>query len=187
MVGNDIVDIEEARKTSNWQRPRFLEKLFTIKEQQLILNSENSFLMVWRLWSMKEAAYKLYTLLHPSRFYKPKSFECEINDLYGTVTFQDYKCYVDTKIASNYILSEARLEEHKMTSNVLKFENENTKAQSRILKTELLNSVAKRYQIEAETLRVVKNEFGVPTVRTGLKEINVSLTHHGSYGAYAFV
>ena len=92
MVGNDIIDIQEAQKKSNWQRPRFLEKLFTIKEQQLIQNSEHSFLMVWRLWSMKEAAYKLYTQLHPSRFYKPKSFECEMNDLNGTVIFQEFKC-----------------------------------------------------------------------------------------------
>ena len=33
MVGNDIVDLAEAKKASNWQRPRFLEKLFTPNEQ----------------------------------------------------------------------------------------------------------------------------------------------------------
>ena len=27
MIGNDIVDIEEAKRMSNWQRPRFLEKI----------------------------------------------------------------------------------------------------------------------------------------------------------------
>lgn len=187
MVGNDIVDIEEAMQASNWQRPRFLEKLFTIKEQQSIQNSENSFLMVWRLWSMKEAAYKLYTQLHPSRFYMPKSFECEFNELNGAVIFRDYKCYVDTKITSNYLISEARLDKHKMTSNVVRFEKKNTNTQSKILKTELLKSVAKRYQIQAETLSVENNKFGIPTVRLGLNEINISLTHHGSYGAYAIM
>ena len=62
---------------------------------------------------------------------------------------------------------------------------ENANLKSKVLKTELLKSVAKRYQTQAEILQVVKNEFGVPTVRFGLKEINVSLTHHGNYGAYA--
>ena len=64
MIGTDIIDIVEAKKTSNWERPRFLEKLFTSNEQQLIHNSENKFVMVWRLWSMKEAAYKLYIQLN---------------------------------------------------------------------------------------------------------------------------
>jgi len=82
MIGNDIVDIAEARQRSNWQRPRFLDKLFTLQEQQLIQNSDNSFLMVWRLWSMKESAYKLYTQLHPSRFYNPKQFECRRSMIY---------------------------------------------------------------------------------------------------------
>ncbi|PTM10888.1 MAG: hypothetical protein DA407_02835 [Bacteroidetes bacterium] len=185
MVGNDIVDIDEAIQASNWQRPRFLNKLFTVQEQLCVHNSTNQFLMVWRLWSMKEAAYKLFTQLHPSRFYKPKQFECKIDNLKGIVIFQDFKCYVDTKITSKYIISEARLVEPKMTSDILKFQNENTDGKSKVLKTELLKSVAKRYQTQSEILKVVKNKFGVPTVRFGLKEINVSLTHHGNYGAYA--
>ena len=44
MIGNDIVDIAEAKKDSNWQRSRFLDKLFTSKEQQLVHQSKNSFL-----------------------------------------------------------------------------------------------------------------------------------------------
>ena len=106
MVGNDVVDLEEAKRTSNWERPRYLEKLFTSKEQQLIHNATNSFSMVWRLWSMKEAAYKLYTQLNPSRFYNPKGFECDISDLNGIVKFKDFECNVKTQIASKYILSE---------------------------------------------------------------------------------
>lgn len=43
MVGNDIVDINEAKSASNWQRPRFLEKLFTTKEQFTIRNAETPF------------------------------------------------------------------------------------------------------------------------------------------------
>ena len=56
MIGNDIIDLSLAKIESNWQRKGFLEKQFTAKEQQLILEAPNSFVMVWRLWSMKEAA-----------------------------------------------------------------------------------------------------------------------------------
>ena len=35
MIGNDIVDLKQAAKDSNWQRPRFLDKVFTKHEQDL--------------------------------------------------------------------------------------------------------------------------------------------------------
>jgi len=56
LIGNDIVDLQCARKESNWQRKGFLEKQFTDLEQEIIFRVENSFETVWRLWSMKEAA-----------------------------------------------------------------------------------------------------------------------------------
>ena len=60
MIGNDIVDLKLASIQSNWQRKGFLNKVFTKKEQTLILNASNSFEMVWLLWSIKESAYKVY-------------------------------------------------------------------------------------------------------------------------------
>mgnify|MGYP003583470498 CR=1 FL=1 len=41
MIGNDIVDLVLAKKESNWKRNRFLDKIFTIKEQVLIVDAEN--------------------------------------------------------------------------------------------------------------------------------------------------
>ena len=60
-LGNDIIDLNLAKTQSNWERKGFLEKQFTEQEQEIILNSTNSFLQVWLFWSMKEAAYKCYT------------------------------------------------------------------------------------------------------------------------------
>ena len=48
MVGNDIIDIQLATLQSNWQRPRYLDKLFTTSEQELIRSSDNATRMVWR-------------------------------------------------------------------------------------------------------------------------------------------
>ena len=73
MIGNDIIDLSLAKTQSNWQRKGFLEKLFSNDEQQLILEASNSFEMVWRLWSMKEAAYKIYTQHNEIRFFAPKN------------------------------------------------------------------------------------------------------------------
>ena len=78
MIGNDVIDLSLAKTESNWQRKGFLKKLFSNDEQQLILEASNSFEMVWRLWSMKEAAYKIFTQQHNMRFFAPKKFECKL-------------------------------------------------------------------------------------------------------------
>ncbi|MBW8243514.1 4'-phosphopantetheinyl transferase superfamily protein [Muricauda oceani] len=178
MVGNDIVDLAEARYASNWQRPRFLDKLFSESEQTYIQNTANPFRMVWRLWSIKEASYKLYTQLHPVRFYNPKAFECETNHNSWVVGFKDFQCYIETTETANYILSEARLNRQNLGSNIIKFESTGQKQQSNELKERLLSCVADSYQL-------VKNEMGVPALTNGEQILSVSLTHHGSYGAFA--
>jgi len=185
MVGNDIVDIQEAKKNSNWQRTRFLEKLFTTRERHLISNSKDSFLMVWRLWSMKEAAYKLYTQLHPSRFYNPKAFECVIENTSRSVIYKDFECCVETKVTSNYIISEARINPSRMTSQTILFSGDNSENKSAVLKARLLEMISTANDISITCLNFSKSEFGIPTVNYKSKSINVSLTHHGNYGAIA--
>jgi phosphopantetheinyl transferase (holo-ACP synthase) len=187
MIGNDIVDLAEARQKSNWKRPRFLEKLFTFNEQQLIQNSKHQFLMVWRLWSMKESAYKLFTQLHPSRFYNPKQFECEINDSEGKVSYKDFRCYIKTNMTSQYILSEASLVVMDMISESVKIDKSSPKQQSHTTKNILLSKISEDYQILKKELRVVKSEFGIPSVYQNSKKLNmsISISHHGNYGAYA--
>ena len=60
MIGNDIIDLDLTKIQSNWQRPKFLEKIFTLKERNFIQKAEDPELEVWKLWSRKEAAYKIY-------------------------------------------------------------------------------------------------------------------------------
>jgi phosphopantetheine--protein transferase-like protein len=183
MIGNDIVDIAEAKLKSNWQRPRFLDKLFTLKEQQYIQSSDNSFVMVWKLWSMKEAAYKLYTQLQPSRFYNPKAFECDLEN--SKVSYKNFECFVKTEITSKYIVSEACLKEIGMTSKALFFNHTDTLKQSKVLKSKIIKLITDKYQTQRENLSFHKNEFGIPMVKFNSEYINVSLSHHGNYGVFA--
>lgn len=185
MVGNDIVDIAYTKNNSNWERPRFLEKLFTPIEQQLIYSAKMPSIMVWRLWSMKEAAYKLYTQINPSRFYNPKGFECEINNTVNIVRFTDFTCYVETKTTSDYIISEARLDTQLMTSKVIKLTNSNPKTQSKIIREKTIDFVANQLNKSKKDIKILSSEFGVPIVKIDSKELSISLSHHGHYGAFA--
>ncbi|SDX82789.1 4'-phosphopantetheinyl transferase family protein [Flavobacterium degerlachei] len=104
MIGNDIVDLALAKKESNWQRPGFLEKIFTNKEQLLILNAENPEIMVWNLWSRKEAAYKIYNRQTGIRAYIPLQLECNYETASsGSVCCKGNIYYTKTEVSKDKI------------------------------------------------------------------------------------
>jgi phosphopantetheinyl transferase (holo-ACP synthase) len=104
MIGNDIVDLALARKESNWQRNRFLDKIFTKNEQQLILNDANPEIIVWNLWSRKEAAYKIYNRETGIRGYFPLLLECFYeNETLGTVSIKEKIYFTQSKIKNDSI------------------------------------------------------------------------------------
>ncbi|WP_432670806.1 4'-phosphopantetheinyl transferase family protein [Flavobacterium sp. SM2513] len=110
MIGNDIIDLQLAKVQSNWRRPNFLEKLFTVDEQCFIRKAENSELEVWKLWSRKEAAYKIYNRETGIRGFFPWKINCEISKntsekLFDLVTIDGEKFYTKTIATENYMYS----------------------------------------------------------------------------------
>lgn len=108
MIGNDIVDLALAQKESNWKRKGFIDKIFTNKEQLLISKAENPEIMVWNLWSRKEAAYKIYNRKTGIRGYFPLELECfdlEIIDgiYFGKVTIKANNYFTKTEITNQFI------------------------------------------------------------------------------------
>ncbi len=77
MTGNDMVDLKQASRDSNWNRKGYLNKVFTIAEQQLIAGAVNPDEMVWLLWSMKEAVYKIHNRRTAIREYAPLKLNCQ--------------------------------------------------------------------------------------------------------------
>lgn len=110
MIGNDIIDLQLARKQSNWQRKGFLEKIFTLGEQQAILQAADPEIMVWAYWSRKEAAYKIFNRKTRIRIYNPLQFECSLmefaNGIYhGKVINGNNIYYSETQITTDFIYS----------------------------------------------------------------------------------
>ncbi len=104
MIGNDVIDLVWTRKESNWKRPGFLNKLFTSQEQLLITTAENPEVMVWNLWSRKEAAYKIYNRETGIRAYIPLQLECEYeNESLGKVNCNGYTFYTQTVLSKDKI------------------------------------------------------------------------------------
>lgn len=182
MIGNDIVDLQCARKESNWQRKGFLEKQFTDLEQEIIFRVENSFETVWRLWSMKEAAYKVFMQKHNLPFYAPKKFNCEITSIReGIVYFEDQTFFTKSIINRCFIFTYATTEQ-------------SINGFSEIGSAKNIEDSIKKH-IEQHTnslfskIKQKKSISGAPNYYDDNIKLtkSCSISHHGNYGAFSLL
>jgi len=157
MIGNDVVDIVQSRRESNWQRPGFLEKIFNIEEQQLIHDHINKELMVWVLWSMKESAYKIYNRNTGIRGFIPQQLSCSVshesnNHFCGSVVCNGNLYYTHTIIKDDII-------------HTIAAANRSDLANIR----------------EIENAQIVKDSLGLPYLYNAVNLVleAVSVSHHG--------
>lgn len=190
MIANDIVDFKYAKHTSQWEHPRFLDKLFSSAEQTYIHTAKDAFTALWHLWSMKEAAYKLYVQLYPSRFYNPKAFVCTCKGAFQSVHYKNFICNVTTFKTTQFVLSEAHLKTvSELKSIPIKLPATTAKTQSETLRHSLLQDIAEHYNVSVSKIHIKKTAFGVPKAYINSKAtaLHVALTHHGHFGAYTFL
>lgn len=155
MIGNDIVDLDLAQRESNWRRKGFLDKIFSEKEQQLILNDFNPELMVWNLWSRKEAAYKIYNRLTGIRGYFPSELHCVYDGQEsGRVTIEGFSFYTQTEVANDYVYTIA------------------------VSEIPVLSKIT-----VLDSLENIQKENGVPYILNTVSNTRnpVSITHHGRF------
>ena len=188
MIGNDIVDLKYS--ASNWKRHRFLDKVFTKDEQALIFSSENEHETLWLLWSMKEAAYKIYVQQFNERFFNPKRLVCELRSLDEGVVVTDKNTYFTRSIITeDYVYTTARLREAKIKeSAIFKVEMSSHSVQSELLKKALLTSLSKTKQLPLQQLDIKKSAMGIPELycNNSKQSLSLSLTHCGRYSSFVY-
>lgn len=87
MLGNDLIDLQLAQVQSDWKRKGYLSKLFNDDEQRAIALAQDPGLLVWMMWSMKEAAYKVHNRNSGIRRYEPLAYSCML-EMNGVSTAQ---------------------------------------------------------------------------------------------------
>ncbi|MFN7099605.1 MAG: 4'-phosphopantetheinyl transferase superfamily protein [Flavobacterium sp.] len=155
MIGNDVIDLTAANLESNWQRPGFLNKICTQQEQVVIESSKDPNQILWRLWSMKEAAYKIWNRETGIRIYNPKQFECSFDEsVFGKVQYKNSTYYTQTNCEQDKIHTIAVTDFTLFTSVVAVARNQNI--------------------IKKGIFPYIKD------LKMGL-DIPVSVSHHGKY------
>lgn len=191
MIGNDIVDLHHAAKTSNWKRPRFLEKVFTQEEKLIIANSSNQHKTVWLLWSMKEAAYKIHVRQFGNRFFNPKRLVCSLNSTNkGIVRVDNESYHTESTITQDYIYTTVTsLEIEITTSRCFKMISQSNNFQSKICRYKSLKAYSEMKNEDINILSIKKNALNIPLFyKNNIKQPeSLSITHHGQYYAYAIL
>ena len=187
MIGNDIVDVELAKVQSNWQRKGFLKKVFTFNEQLLILSTAKPDLMVWRLWSMKESAYKSWLRMRKIVKLNPISFECELLDDTRGVVFCDQDMYhTISEINDDFIHTYAVVDHGRYTLSFSVTDLDQNLTATRSFYDQVIDELEIKMRWNGDELEIVKNGLGIPELyREGERLSNLcSLSHHGRFGSY---
>ncbi len=199
MVGNDIVDLQLARKESNWQRPRFLEKIFTEEERHFIHTANDKDAAVWLLWSGKESVYKIIARLEKRRFFAPKKIAfCtddfsrrRVDDLTAKVVSTGYTFSTKSVVTDTHIHTVAQLDNinKKLIKNNFYIKKNNYPTQHKTTRQHLLKNYAKMTNLAVADLRIQKDENQIPYLyhQNEKQSTVISISHHGNYGGYAIL
>jgi phosphopantetheinyl transferase (holo-ACP synthase) len=131
MIGVDLVDRHQATLESNWKRRGFLDKLFCKDEQALINKHPDPEQIIWLLWSMKEAAYKIYSRKLDIRSFAPAKIHCHPTDLtsnrsLGIVCITGETFYTSSNINKALIYSTAAENNDKLNAITVNIYDLNT-------------------------------------------------------------
>jgi phosphopantetheinyl transferase (holo-ACP synthase) len=180
LIGNDLVDLKQAAVESNWHRKGYLNKICTRTEQQLIMAAAEPPVILWLLWTMKEAAYKVMNRLSGIRSYSPRSFICNgvvTNGLQATATviFNERSIYIKSEISDQMIHSAAALEKEDLEKLSICYLDNST-------------DYATHFNRRSAGYSLMKTPSGLPIIihiASGRKLI-ASVSHHGKYAAIVY-
>ena len=189
MRGNDIVDLHAAALESNWQRKGFLEKIVTPSEQQYIHLSGNPHSTFWRLWSMKESAYKADVRLTHARIFAPQKYICQFSDEINGIVYTGnrvYRCI--TSQTTGYIYSRAapmNFTEDPFLDHCFAITG-NTGFQQQVIHQTILDAYAAWSGRKKTLLHIVKDALNIPSLFCAENQswVPLSITHHGRYAAF---
>lgn len=198
MIGNDIIDLKYTRQESDWQRPRFLKKLFTDSEQEMIQEAKHPELLVWLLWSIKESVYKIVCRSKAYRFFTPKKFACTLSahpncldasSISGFGVYNNKKFYTRSLLSKNLIHTTAQTKNRQSIQDAFfDLPSFDCKEQSTFTRLQLKEHYAITKNLNVVDLEIRKNQVGVPFLFYKNEKLPtvISLSHHGRFGGFSY-
>ena len=200
-VGNDVVDLREPANIWKSRDSRFLKKILTNAEIEIVKNAERSDEALWSFWACKETAYKFIKKTFPGIAFLPRRWPVTFGKTKskksdGLVKVPDTgDVYIRLFSNPDYIHcvgSDKLTVPDKIICGVENLPDEETDP-SLFSRFCLAQSLAKRFSLNLHQIKIkrtrTKGELQPPCVYIdGRKtDIDISLSHDGRFVAYALV
>ncbi len=202
-VGNDVVDLKDPENIGKSRDDRFLGRVFTAGERELIASVPSPDTLLWSLWAAKEAAYKAVSSADPAVCSIPHRYRVvleaedatrKIVRLAGKVITPRGELVIEVVASADWVhalAAGAKEALKRLCQRVKRLEGEKGAVNpSAFVRGALLREIARRLDCPVGDLSVVKNPdgLGAPRVlfRGELLAAEVSLSHDGRFAAFAF-
>lgn len=192
MVGNDIVDLSISSIGAGERRGRYLAKLFTATELDIIQRLGDEDIWIWLLWSVKESVYKIVSRRENRIRYAPKSLQCmsitkKSEGRYETtVAYQGHKFVANSKLTDQYVhtlAATSKNEINQLSSKVFTISDRDNVSAS--VDCAVVDCIANELGSESKNITVKRDINRIPQVFSGDQEVcQLSISHHGRYGAF---
>lgn len=203
MVGNDVVDLRDPDADSRSYSPRFDERVFAPSESRAIAAAANPEVCRWLTWSAKEAAYKALRKSDPDAVFSARCFEVEISrtdSLHARVSGGDAPAgsadfevrFFMGESAIHAVALQSGWNESSVIHGFERFETHSASAADPRAPGHAARRLACERVASALAGRAgdfeVRKEGRVPVLFESGRRVagNLSLSHHGSWSAFAF-
>jgi len=197
MIGNDIIDLEIAYQHFRCKEERYWKKVLTENEISWITNHKDRILAFHTLWAIKEATYKLVCKLGLAQSFIPKKISiknpCSLN--YYETSVHIVKTPVGDfpfciKKTQHTLEAFAARDTHLLAQAIFysfPILGNSYATQSYSVKEHLKKSLSEFLLLDIEKLSIRK-ENSIPKlyISQKLAPVDISISHHGSWGAYGF-
>lgn len=194
MIGTDIIDWEKIKANPKASNERYVKKVLTDKEQIFFENSSDPERFLWSCWALKEAAYKAWFKLNHLRFFAPKKYECSVkhynNSSNSIVNTPFGKCYGIVNHTDEYVHATISIQPHRLGQikvAATKLSADLPSVQSKEVRHFLNKHLQLTYVNISTCIEFVKSKGYLTIIDEELNTtIDVSISHHGSWGGIAF-
>jgi len=190
VIGNDIIDLKINLKEDKASKLRYLKKICTDTEIEAICASNNPNLLLWRIWSMKESAYKIVAKKTGVRLFMPKRLETFIENEYLGKVFSEWGIFYTCSLVDEEggkIVTDASEDRNVVTYSAVESIDSEMYASVEVRKL-LQNTICNKLTSLEPAMLELKMQEGIPQVFVGREKmpICVSLSHHGRWISCAF-
>lgn len=208
-MGNDIVDRRAGDAAGKSRDARFVRRVLTEQEHRVCRQSADSDQYLWTVWTAKETAYKAMAKSWPDISASPRRYQAFFEDgicgqnLPGVVQTPKTPVYIRVMIRADYIhcIGLTRQSPEHLVWGVERLfaepdqdGNRDPDRQSAVVRRAAAARVAACMELPAADIGIrrcqdqVSRQMSPPAVyiRGVRSEIDISLSHHGRFTAYAF-